>query len=96
MRDAGDSGEGFGLSDCGHRQEEVPGAFGHHGGPVHVDHQETHPAAFRESHLPLRGQNRPAVQVSTQNVIASHTNREESGCVHTADKSDSNQIPTPI
>lgn len=49
----GDRGEGLRISNSGHRQEEVPGALRHHGGPVHVDHQETHPAPFRESHLPL-------------------------------------------
>lgn len=49
----GDRGEGLRISNSGHRQEEVPGALRHHGGPVHVDHQETHPAPVRESHLPL-------------------------------------------
>lgn len=59
----GDCGEGLRVSNSGHWQEEVPGALRHHGGPVHVDHQETHPAPFRESHLPLCWQNCPPVQV---------------------------------
>jgi len=59
----GDRGEGVGLSDRGHRQEEVPRALRHHGGPVHVDHQEAHPAALGEGHLPVRGQDGAPVQV---------------------------------
>ena len=53
----GDSGEGFRLTDCGHRQAKVSGSIRHHRGSVHVDHQKTHSTALREGHLPLRRQN---------------------------------------
>lgn len=59
----GDCGEGLWITDCGHRQEEVPGPLRHHSGSVHVDHQETHPAALREGHLPVCGQDRASIQV---------------------------------
>lgn len=93
---AGDSGESFGLSDCGHRQEEVLGAFGHHGGPVYVDHQETHPAAFREGHLSLCGQNCPTVQVSAQNKTTNKVNTTLTETDLAAFRLQANQIPTSI
>lgn len=66
----GDCGESLWITDRGHRQEEVPGPLRHHSGSVHVDHQETHPAALREGHLPVCGQDRASIQVcATPNDI---------------------------
>lgn len=61
----GDCGESVWVPDSGHWQEEVPGPLWHHSGSVHVDHQETHPAALWEGHLPVCGQDSPSVQVRT-------------------------------
>lgn len=59
--DAGDRGKGLWISDCGHRQEEIPGSLGHNRGSVHVDHQEADPVALREGHISLCRQDCPPI-----------------------------------
>lgn len=72
---SGDCGEGVWITDRGHRQEEVPGPLRHHSGSVHVDHQETHPAAVREGHLPVCGHDGASVQVRGSVMTQVHNNR---------------------
>lgn len=66
---SGDRGESIWITYRGHWQEEVLGPIWYHSGSVHVDHQETHPAAIREGHLPVCGQDSASVQVRTKNLI---------------------------
>lgn len=57
------------VPDPGHRQEEIPDSCRHHGGSVHVDHQEEDTAACGESHLFICRQSTPTIKVIGSHLV---------------------------